>query len=306
MFSITLRQLEVFEAVVRDGGFAAASARLDIAQASVSAHITALEAQVGAAIFERHPGRRPTLTRAGEVVLRHAAQILTTARALEQELGGTGRAPAERLVFSCQRSLAQSMQAELARFAFEHPEIELVIRIGTIEEVIAHIRSGGADIGQFVSYETVSVVRSRIMGQTLLVVVAAPDHPLAGARRIDPSVLAGFPFVGPPPSMFGRAVRQVLQDVGVPTVNIVAQTTEYQPMRELVLARVGLACSFHTSVARDLAEGRLVALDLAAAPMLLDVRIATTDRRVLPPVAQTFFDFLATVQAAGIAADAPA
>jgi molybdate transport repressor ModE-like protein len=58
MLSLTLRQLEVLEAVVRFGGFGAASTRLDISQASVSAHITSLEGQIGTAVFERRPGSR--------------------------------------------------------------------------------------------------------------------------------------------------------------------------------------------------------------------------------------------------------
>src|SRR5690606_26803486 len=173
------------------------------------------------------------LTEAGELVLRHAKQMLASARALEQALDQSTKREATRIVFSCQRSLALRMQAELARFASQNPAIELVLRIGTIEDVIGDVRSGTADIGQFVSYDPVTDVKSQIVARTQLVVVAAPSHPLAGAQRIAPSVLATFPFVGPPPSMFGRAVRQVLQNAGVPSVNVVAQTTEYTPLREL-------------------------------------------------------------------------
>ncbi|MEX0405759.1 LysR family transcriptional regulator [Aquibium sp. LZ166] len=294
MLSLTLRQLEVLEAVVRFGGFGAASSRLDISQASVSAHITSLESQVGTPVFERRPGRRPTLTEAGELVLRHARQILASARALEQSLDQSARREETRIVFSCQRSLARRMQADLAKFASQNRGIELVLRIGTIEDVINDIRSGTADIGQFVSYDPVTEVSSHILSRTRLVVVAAPSHPLAGAKRIAPSVLATFPFVGPPPSMFGRAVRQVLHNAGVPDVNVVAQTNEYTPLRELVLAGVGLTCSFWTSVEQDVKSGRLALLDVDSEPMMVDVRIAQTEHRALPPEAEPFLAFLRT------------
>jgi len=292
MLSLTLRQLEVLEAVVRFGGFGAASNRLDISQASVSAHITTLEGQIGTAVFERRPGRRPALTEAGELVLRHARQILASARALEQSLDQSARREVTRIVFSCQRSLALRMQADLAKFASQNRAIELVLRIGIIEDVINDIRSGTADIGQFVSYDPVPDVSSYILTRTRLVVVAAPGHPLAGAKRIAPSVLATFPFVGPPPSMFGRAVRQVLHNAGVPNVNVVAQTNEYTPLRELVLAGVGLTCSFWTSVEQDVQSGRLALLDVDSDPMMVDVRIAQTEHRALPPAAEAFLAFL--------------
>jgi len=292
MLSLTLRQLEVLEAVVRFGGFGAASTRLDISQASVSAHITSLEGQIGTAVFERRPGRRPALTEAGELVLRHARQILASARALEQSLDQSARREVTRIVFSCQRSLALRMQADLAKFASQNRAIELVLRIGIIEDVINDVRSGTADIGQFVSYDPVPDVSSYILTRTRLVVVAAPSHPLAGAKRIAPSVLATFPFVGPPPSMFGRAVREVLHNAGVPNVNVVAQTNEYTPLRELVLAGVGLTCSFWTSVEQDVQSGRLALLDVDSAPMMVDVRIAQTEHRTLLPAAETFLAFL--------------
>lgn len=292
MLSLTLRQLEVLEAIVRFGGFGAASSRLDISQASVSAHVTSLEAQIGMPLFERRPGKRPALTAAGELVLRHARDILASAQALERGLSQSAKRDVTRIVFSCQRSLAASMQAELARFASQNPSIELILRIGTIEDVINDIRSGTADIGQFVSYDPVTEVGSSILGRTQLVVVAAPGHPLAGAKRIAPRVLATFPFVGPPPSMFGRAVRQVLQNAGVPHVEMVAQTNEYTPLRELVLAGVGLTCSFWTSVEQDVLSGRLALLDIDADPMMLDVRIAITEHRSLPPAAEPFQAFL--------------
>lgn len=184
------------------------------------------------------------------------------------------------------------MQADLARFASQNPAIELVLRIGTIEDVIGDVRSGTADIGQFVSYDPVTEVKSQIVSRTQLVVVAAPNHPLARERRIAPSVLATFPFVGPPPSMFGRAVHQVLQNAGVPNVKLVAQTNEYTPLRELVLAGVGLTCSFWTSVEEDVQNGRLAMLDVDSEPMMLDMRITTTEHRDIPAVAEPFLAFL--------------
>jgi DNA-binding transcriptional LysR family regulator len=138
----------------------------------------------------------------------------------------------------------------------------------------------------------VADVKSQIVAPAQLVIVAAPSHPLAGAWRIQPSVIANFPFVGPPPSMFGRAVRKVLQNAGVPNVNMVAQTNEYTPLRELVLAGVGLSCSLWTSVEKDVESGVLAMLDIDSEPMMLDMRIAITNHRELPPAAEPFLAFL--------------
>ena len=54
--NVTIRQLRVFTTIVDAGGFGAASEQLDIAQTSVSAHIQAIEEQLGQPIFLRRPG----------------------------------------------------------------------------------------------------------------------------------------------------------------------------------------------------------------------------------------------------------
>ena len=60
----TIHQLECFDAVVREGTFAAAAAKLRRAQPSVSAAVKNLEAQLGLALLDRS-GYRVALTAAG-------------------------------------------------------------------------------------------------------------------------------------------------------------------------------------------------------------------------------------------------
>jgi len=67
--------LETFLAVVDRGGFTAASEQLHRSQSRVSAHIAALERDLGVRLIDRT--RRPaTLTTAGDVFARHAKEIV--------------------------------------------------------------------------------------------------------------------------------------------------------------------------------------------------------------------------------------
>lgn len=76
MIPCTLRQLEVFLAAAQDCHFARTASRLGISQPAVSAHISALEAQLGKKLFVRRKGCRPALSVHG-VVLRAAASALS-------------------------------------------------------------------------------------------------------------------------------------------------------------------------------------------------------------------------------------
>src|SRR3954452_149850 len=81
--SVELVWLETLLAVVDRGGFTAASATLHRSQSRVSAHVAALERELGVRLFDR--SRRPTtLTPAGEVFLpyaRAAVQNIASAKA---------------------------------------------------------------------------------------------------------------------------------------------------------------------------------------------------------------------------------
>src|SRR3954471_12023291 len=82
---IDLRRLEVFRAVAQHRSFSAAAAALNYTQSSVSQHVTNLERQLGVTLLDR--GARPVaVTEAGELVLRHAEDLLGRATSIEREL----------------------------------------------------------------------------------------------------------------------------------------------------------------------------------------------------------------------------
>ena len=73
---ITLRGIEVFEALASRGSVAQAAALTGLSQPAVSQQISNLEAAMGAALID-HSTRPMRLTAAGESFLRHSGAALT-------------------------------------------------------------------------------------------------------------------------------------------------------------------------------------------------------------------------------------
>jgi molybdate transport repressor ModE-like protein len=267
----TFRRLKVFVAVAESGSFAGAARQLGIAQPSVSAHIKSLEQEASSPLFERRNGREPVLTETGRSFLLHARTLLASASHLEKGLTGGGAE--QSLSIACQRSLANAvLQDVLAGFARRNRDIRTAVRIGTQEEVVAAVRSGGAEIGLLMSNEPVDGLVSRLIGRLDCLIYATPDHPLAGRTRVSPAEVAPHDFVGPPTrSLFGMTIRRMLASVGVSPVRVSAEVTEFGTSRDFTVAGLGLGCSLRASVRDDLASGRVVAIDLAAPPLLVDV-----------------------------------
>src|SRR3954468_20750514 len=90
---LDLKLLTTFREVAVRGSFSDAAAALDFTQPAVSQHISRLEQALGVRVLERS-ARGVNLTPAGEVLVRHAGELLDAARRAEDAVGqaaGLGR-----------------------------------------------------------------------------------------------------------------------------------------------------------------------------------------------------------------------
>ena len=88
MANITLKQLRYLDALARHGHFGRAAEACAISQPALSVQIKSLEAELGAALFDRGP-RDLRVTNLGEQVLQRAQSILRSV----EELSDFARTP---------------------------------------------------------------------------------------------------------------------------------------------------------------------------------------------------------------------
>ena len=290
---ITFRRLEVFIAIVENGGFGAAAENLGMAQPSVSRHIEALEAQVGGSLFQRRRGRGVELSELGKTFLAHARQLVAEADSMAADLRRSQAETNRRVVFACQRSLSDFLPAVLAKFAHEHRDIELITRVGRQEEVVGQVQNGSADLGLYLSNQDAPGLKSIVIGQEEMVVAASPRHPLARQRLIAPALLENHGFVGAPQgSLLGQTTAELLAAIGIRKVTLASQATEFEYLRAMSIADVGLYCCFRKRIQSDIDQGRLVALQLDAPPLEIDVRQAIATSSAGSPSVTLFAEFL--------------
>ena len=97
---LTLRQLQIFTAVVDTGSTTAAGLHVALSQSATSAALNELEALLGARLFDRI-GKRLVLNDVGRALLPQARALLDGARGIENQFGvgaaaGTARGKGER------------------------------------------------------------------------------------------------------------------------------------------------------------------------------------------------------------------
>lgn len=127
--------LRVFEAVVRLGSMKRAAVELNTVQSNVTGRIGRLETELGTKLFERR-SRGVIPTAAAHRLLPYAHQA---ARLFEEAYraavdDGTPKGPL--VIGSLETTAALRLAPILGRFVAAYPDVDLVLRTGTTEEMI--------------------------------------------------------------------------------------------------------------------------------------------------------------------------
>src|SRR4051812_7252423 len=266
---IDLRRLEVFRAVAQQRSFSAAAAALNYTQSSVSQHVTNLERQLGVTLLDR--GARPVaLTDAGELVLRHAEDLLGRASSIERDLAGLAQGETGQLrLGGFYTAWATFMPAAVAAYSRERPNVQLELR--QLEPAPAVRRLRAAELDLAVVYRFIGVaddldddrVEWTHLADDPLSVALPAAHPLARCDEIALGDLADERWVSPPPDApYSRLHRRLCQehagfepDVGYQTDDIaMAQPLVASGLAVAMLPALGLRPRHEGVVVRPLAS----------------------------------------------------
>ena len=254
--AVTLTQLAAFVCVVRHGSVTAAAEELFVTQPSVSAAVAALEREVGAKLLERD-GRGLRPTEAGAAFAPYATHVLGL---LEQG----GRAAREAVAgeramlrISAVTSAGDHVVPQLIRaFRDAHPELDIDLHIGNRREVFAGLLDHWADVAITGRVPEDERLRGEAFGVNEIVLVTAPDDPLAKRRWVAVEELASRPWLLREPGSGSRAMAEEwLRQRGlVPAVLTLGSNTA---VREAARAGLGIGLVSRTSAALELRMGLL-------------------------------------------------
>ena len=143
---MNLKQLEAFARVAETKSFSEAAKRLYLTQPTVSAHVSALEKELGVCLLLRTT-KEVSLTEEGKALYGYAVQMLD----LEQEIREHfGRRKSGKSVLRIAASTIPSqylLPEIMVRFRERYPGVRLSVAETDSAGVVGQIVSGEADIG---------------------------------------------------------------------------------------------------------------------------------------------------------------
>src|SRR5258706_13602966 len=179
MKNATLRQLKVFESVARHLSFTRAAAEMHLTQSAMSTQVKELEHHAGLPLFEQL-GRKVHLTQAGTELLRQAREIVQQFREAEeamQQLKGIAGGKLNVAVISAGDYFFPRLLAEFMR---RHPGVVLTLTVHNRRELLHHLVDNLTDLAIVASPPKDMDTVNEPFAPHPYVIVAPPNHPLAG------------------------------------------------------------------------------------------------------------------------------
>lgn len=209
-----LRQLRAFCRVVQTGSIARAADSLDLAPASVSSHLRELEHELDTYLFERS-SRGLTLNSAGERLYNLAEPV---ARDMDRVSGSfvreLGDVLLRRIHFGAsQAAIAHLVPAYLQRFQALYPDMRVRVHTCLVSEGVERMLEGELDFvlgPKQPSLRTHPSIVYHHVANYDIVLITAPDHPLAGRKSVAPAEIAACPLIAPKQDLYTESTRQVV------------------------------------------------------------------------------------------------
>jgi DNA-binding transcriptional LysR family regulator len=257
---MNLNHLAIFQAVAEAGSVGGGAARLHISQPAVSKQLREFEHTLGVTLFDRLP-KGVRLTTTGEQLLGFARRISATEQAAERAVAEIRGLHAGKLVIGASTTIGNYLLPELlAEYRRTWPGVEISLEIANTEVIQHKLLDYALDLGLTEGFVESDELEAEVFATDLLVVIAAPNHPLAGKRNLTIRQLCNEACVLREPGSGTRSViARILAQRGldhVPTMSL--GSTE--AIKRAVAAGAGISLVSRLAITNELADGSLIRL----------------------------------------------
>ena len=258
-------QVQAFLEVARTGNVSRAAEALYVTQPALTARIQALEKEIGETLFVR-TGRGVRLTDAGRVFLPHAERAVQSIDDGRQALADLRSASAGRLALGAAPAVSTYvLPPVLKRFAALHPRVDVAVRTGHSEEILAMVLHDEVQVGLVRTLRHPDIESTSLYDDEL-VLVCYPQHRFARRGTVSLSEVGRERLI-----MFDRTssyfeLTQTLFLRGGVVARTVMELDNIEAAKKMVEEGLGVALLPKVSVAREIGSGVLSPVEIADAP----------------------------------------
>ena len=291
MRNYSLKQIQTFIEVTRQGSVSKAAEKLCVTQPAVSMHIRQLEEAFGVALVEAQ-GRGIRLTDAGRTFAGRANVVMAELHELESLMAEYAGAQKGRIALAVVSTAKYFVPMLLMRFSRLYPDIEVRLHIENRESVLGMLERSEADLVIMGRAPRNMTTQAAAFATNPMAIVAAPSHALAGRKNLPFSVLADYAFVMRESGSGTRAAMERLFALHEVPLKVAMEMPSNETIKQAVMAGMGLSFLSLRTLRQELAGGYLVQLDINGMPIVGQWCVTHMASKTLSPAARAFKAFL--------------
>lgn len=288
----TLRQLQVFEAIVRHGNFTRASEELFLTQPTVSMQVKKLADAMGLPLFE-HVGRGVKPTQAALELYEACRDIFETLSNLEMKIAdikGIKRGRLRLCVVTTAKYIAPEL---LGEFSQMHQGIEVSLKVTNRDRVLDRMQANEDDLYIMGTAPTEDIqVEAYAFAPNPLVIMAPRNHPLVGQKRIPLATIAEEPMILREPGSGIRDASLRVFSTAELRPKIRMELGSNEAIKHAIVGGLGLSIlSLHTLTLEG-SGGPVAVLDVEGFPIQRQWYIVHPKGKELSLVARAFLEYV--------------
>ncbi|MYL20571.1 LysR family transcriptional regulator [Halobacillus litoralis] len=279
-----IRHLVTFQAILETGSYTGAAVNLGYTQSTLTAHIQALESEIGGPLFT-YVERKLQLTPLGRELIPLAEDLLSTRDQIRnmkhsKKMSGT-------LTIAAPESLTISMLGPILQdYSLQYPEVNLVVTNGTCGENQSDVLSGRVDVA-FMIYPDFQQEKCLhySLGLEDIVLVTHPDGPdqFGEIKQRKPVYLTnekGCSYR----MMFEKHLMK--QDLEFPTMEL----WSIEAIKQMVISGLGFAALPRRTVQQEIETGRLKKITHEESFSPLYSHMLIRNKKWLSPAVEAFLN----------------
>ena len=260
------RRLHVFHTVARLLSFTKAAEHLHMTQPAVTFQVRQLEEHFNTRLFDR-THNRISLTVAGDRVYQYADRIFALYGEMENAVRELTGEVSGVLLIGASTTIAEYMLPSLlGDFKSKYPDVNIRLQVANTDHIVSLVENNTIDLGVVEA----SVSNKNLVVETCrmdkMVLIVPKGHALANEKSVLIDRVLEFPYIC---REEGSGTREVMLEhlsaggIDSCNLNIVMELGSPEAVKGAVQAGMGISIIARATIAKELALGTLVAVNIA-------------------------------------------
>jgi Transcriptional regulator len=285
------QQLEMFAAVVEEGSISRAATRVCRTAAAVSIALKKLEEEMVTPLFERGDRNNHQLTTSGRSLYEHARRILDLRREAETAVKRSSHDMTLRIGTHESTSL-YLLPSLMVRLSEKDPTIKTEIICGNADKLLLALANRAIELALIGDAPTDPELDTYLLRREELVVIAKPNHRLAGRQQISVKDLRDeYLIVQGTRSLLRERIVQALRASKIP-FNFGVENVGIEAIKRMVINGLGVGFVPTMCVSDEVMNGKLVALKVADLRTDWNISMVWRKDHSLSRIAREFIDII--------------